>query len=136
MSETTAKKEYKECRDFKAWQAGHEFNQELQLWAQEYEDPKLDRWVFELLTSARESVVQVMEAFRKYHGPEKIRRYDAAIFYLNRIDYTLELGDELGWWKSGELRPKLDDYRRIIRSTLVKFIPKTDEKSSPETTIG
>ena len=138
QDKTQAKKD-KNCRDFKAWQYGHELNQSLHIWSKEYDDVKTAKWLADVQECTRDSVIQVMEAFRKYGSMEKIRRYEVAFYYIDKAVYTLELGDALGWWQSGDLLDKYEEYAKIIRATLLHFVKKDgqsdEKKSAPETTI-
>lgn len=125
----TEKKEYKDYSSLRAWQVGHEINLQLHAAMQEYRsDQEVRPWADSVILSMRDSVVQIMEAFRKYPAAEKLKRYEASMYYANQAHYTLILGEELGFWSLSELISKLIEYERIVKSTSFHFLDKKEKK--------
>ncbi|MBQ6154338.1 hypothetical protein IJJ27_02010 [bacterium] len=120
-----AKKEYKSYADMHTWKVGHEVNLQLETLMQEYRDEvRLQPWCDELTQTLRDAMVQVMEGFYKYGNQEKLRRYEAALYYVHKAQYTLQLGQALGWWSAEEFLGQLDEFEKVLRQTRFHFVEK------------
>jgi hypothetical protein len=115
----------KEYTSLRAWQVGHDLNLEAHGVLQDYiNDERIQPWCDSVCLSLRDSVVQLMEAFRKFYRQEKLRRYEASLFYINQAHYTLQLGQDLGLWDVKTLIQSLAEYEQIVRATSFHFIDK------------
>ena len=128
--EKATKKEFKSYTDLQAWRRGQEVAQATQVWAQEYAgDAQLREWCHDIQVTLRDSWVQLMEAFSKYHSADKLRRYEACYFYINRNIATLKFGQLNGWWQAAELVTQYEEYAGVVRATMSHFWGKKSEKA-------
>ena len=129
-SETTIKKR-KDFTSLRAWQRGHELNLELAQLLSEYQsDPLLSSWCEGAQNPLKESCIQLMEAYRKFQAWEKVRRYECALFFINKAYYQLFLGQEIGLWDVREILPKLQDYYHLTCATMLRFVDHAEKRSS------
>lgn len=129
MAEKKEVKKYKDYTSLKAWQIGHEVTIQADAALQEYRsDPELKPHCEELLTTYRDSVVQVIEAFYKRASSDKLRRWEAVNFYINRALYTIQLGQDLGWWQLTDLLEKTKEYADVSRGSAYFFIKEMQKE--------
>ncbi len=129
VANDTIKTERKDYSSLRAWQYGHDLNIQLYSLLSEYRaDLELRPWCDSVSESLRDSVVQIMEAFRKYQSLDKVKRFEACLFYLNQARYQLLLGEQLGLWVLTDFISQLDEYEQIVRSTLFHFLDKKEKK--------
>jgi hypothetical protein len=122
------RREYKEYTSLRAWQVGHDLNLEAYGALQDYySDEHIRPWCDSVGQSLRDSVVQIMEAFRKFYRQDKFKRYEASLFYINQAHYTLQLGQDLGFWDAKNLIQSLVEYEQIVRATSLHFIDKKEK---------
>ena len=128
VTHSTGKKEYKDFTSLRAWQIGNDVNITAQAMLQEYrQEEETSRWCQSVQMSLRDSVVQLMEAFRKYQSSDKLRRYDACLFYINQALYTLMFGQSVGWWQVDELLADVKEYENVVRATAYHFVEKKEK---------
>ncbi len=121
-------KKRKNFTSLKAWQRGHELNLELAQILSEYQsDPELRDWCRDAQSFLKESCVQLMEAYRKFQAWEKVRRYECALFFINKAYYHLFLGQELGLWSVADLLEKIQDYYHLTCATMLCFVDKSEK---------
>lgn len=138
-SSESAPKKRKDFTSLRAWQRGHELNLELAQVLSEYQsDPLLLSWCEGAQNPLKESCIQLMEAYRKFQAWEKVRRYEGALFFINKAYYQLFLGQEIGIWDVSEILPKLQDYYHLTCATMLRFVDhaekrprQTEEEKSP-----
>ena len=122
---TYEKKEFKSYEDLHAWKTGQDLSVQLETMLQEWRDDTfLREWCQDLSLSLRDAMVQIMEAFYKYTNADKVKRYEAALFYTHRLAYTLRMGETLGWWQAGELHQAVEDWAKVIKQTRYHFIER------------
>ena len=127
-SEATVKKR-KDFTSLRAWQRGHELNLELAQVLSEYQsDPLLSSWCEGAQNPLKESCIQLMEAYRKFQAWEKVRRYECALFFINKAYYQLFLGQEIGLWDVSEILPKLQDYYHLTCATMLRFVDHAEKR--------
>ncbi len=127
-SEATVKKR-KDFTSLRAWQRGHELNLELAQVLSEYQsDQLLSSWCEGAQNPLKESCIQLMEAYRKFQAWEKVRRYECALFFINKAYYQLFLGQEIGLWDVSEILPKLQDYYHLTCSTMLRFVDHAEKR--------
>ena len=127
-SVSTVKKR-KDFTSLRAWQRGHELNLELAQVLSEYQsDPLLSSWCEGAQNPLKESCIQLMEAYRKFQAWEKVRRYECALFFINKAYYQLFLGQEIGLWDVSELLPKLQDYYHLTCATMLRFVDRAEKR--------
>jgi len=135
MAEQKNVKKYKDYTSLKAWQVGNEVTLQADNALQEYRsDPQLAHWCHDLLETLRDSVVQVIEAFYKRSNVDKLRRWEAANFYINKAVYTLQLGRQAGWWELKELETSVQEYADVARGSAYYFYKELNKQ--PESQIA
>ena len=128
---TDSKKPQRDHTTLRAWQVGRDLAITIATALQEYQqDPVLKDWCYDILYSLREAMVQITEGFYKYHADEKLRRYDAARFYLHRVEYTLTMGQDIGWWQLESLIKEVNDFSTLVHRTASHFFPKKGEETA------
>jgi len=134
MAEQNNVKKYKDYTSLKAWQVGHEITIQAENALQEFvSDPHLSYWCNDLLTAYRDSVVQVIEAFYKRASGDKLRRWEAANFYINKALYTIQMGREAGWWQLDDLEKSTKQYADIGRGSAYYFVKEIAKEKEGQT---
>ena len=127
-------KKRKNFTSLKAWQRGHELNLELVQLLSEYQsDPLVANWCQDAQTPLKESCVQLMEAYRKFQAWEKVRRYECALFFINKAYYQLFLGQELGLWEVSNFLGALQDYYHLTCATMLRFVDRAEKGPKAKT---